>query len=463
MSARPSRRVRERWRRQAAQLAGLALYGDSPCLMCAGSGLFGANTATPSACDGCGGTARRSDCAALTFAAGLDRFDVALVRGYCERLIVEGERLARELETFSEWTRTRGRNYATTKTPAQRRAVGMGPENVDLGAFVLDSWAYANSVGRKHLLAHGWISGEHSDGRWPMVQRFRGGWPGPLAREYGWERCKACKGATAVEWTRATLDGWYPVAPGIDEPTLPWLGKVTKRWRVAPGGFACRLRPSCAACRGRGRTRKPGIPPGFANGDSIARTARRLLDTLDGRCPWNSKAAAQPTGCADASGRANPCVHGHGRVDVARVVAEFGSGNNSLLREAEAGDGTFACRVCRGSGHNLAGVLPPVEVRPRWRPLAPVGTVPRPGQFAEVVPEGAATTIAGIAAMAYLLRPPSRRTPIGDALARGLQGMLHGSIARRLMQHDLAPPDIVQPFDRPAPEIRLTPTWEQDE
>jgi hypothetical protein len=72
------------------------------------------------------------------------------------------------------------------------------------------------------------------------------------------------------------------------------------------------------------------VPAGFANGDSIARTARRMLDTLDGRCPWAPSALAQASECLNCAG---------------------------WVTKADGG----ICHLCLGTGHNLAGVLPAGE------------------------------------------------------------------------------------------------------
>jgi hypothetical protein len=103
----------------------------------------------------------------------------------------------------------------------------------------------------------------------------------------------------------------------------------------------------CSGCKGRGRTRKPGVPAGFANGDSIARTARRLLDTLDGRCLWAPSAKAQASEC-----QAKGC-DGDGYIGPHTVE----SGDCVIVRDGHP------CPDCRGTGHNLSGVLPPVEHR----------------------------------------------------------------------------------------------------
>jgi hypothetical protein len=246
--------------------------GASPCVTCAGRGDgFGVRVVAlldspPVSAESSLGARVRSALVGL-------HFDVSLVRAYCERLVAEGERLAMERVVFVDWT----------------RAQGKGPENRERGAFVQFSPGVEATLVRE----------------WRSVFK-NGGWPGPLAREYGWERCKACGGSGSE----------------VDPPSF-----------VHP----------CSTCKGRGRTRKPGIPPGFANGDSIARTAKRLLDTLDGRCPWAPSASAQVSRHAVCNGFGMAPMEVDGVSGVSRI-----------------------CFDCRGTGHNLSGVLPAVEhPRPR--------------------------------------------------------------------------------------------------
>jgi hypothetical protein len=234
-----------------------------------------------SGCEMCGGSGRNADVLASGFLAGA-RFDVDAVRAYCERLVAEGGRLAAEREVFADWTRARGE----------------GPESYD------GDWG---RPGGSKLHVHG-------------------GWPGPLAREYGWERCEAC-GGKGVRW--APDCEFSPLA-------LENLG-CRDGWHVSD---CLHSRTRCIACKGRGRTRKPGVPPGFANGDSIARTARRLLDTLDGRCPWAPGALAQASECGRCAGRR-------------WVPNDFEGGEQGHLNHVN-------CPDCRGTGHNLSGVLPEV-------------------------------------------------------------------------------------------------------
>jgi hypothetical protein len=221
------------------------------------------------------------------------RFDVALVRAYCERLVAEGERLAAEREVFADWTRLRGLGPED---------YGMSPAAIAAG-FVSGKWSGRTLADIRHIV--------------------NGGWPGPLAREYGWGRCAFCDGG--------------------DSPVWDSTGREVK----------------CGRCKGRGRTRKHGVPAGFVNGDSIARTARRLLDTLDGRCPWAPSVLAQASGCplcAEGTLVTGP----HPRPP----TGAFASLNQIAAIEVEPGRWAWssACPTCRGTGHNLAGVLPAPRV-----------------------------------------------------------------------------------------------------
>jgi hypothetical protein len=112
-------------------------------------------------------------------------------------------------------------------------------------------------------------------------------------------------------------------------------------------------------------------------GDSIARTARRLLDTLDGRCPWAPSALAQASECwgCTGHGETGPSLPAGPETWVARVsgpgVLVVGDDGNS--REAEIGEHVRAqCPTCRGTGHNLAGVLPELE-HPQDQRVVPRG------------------------------------------------------------------------------------------
>jgi hypothetical protein len=187
----------------------------------------------------------------------------------------------------------------------------------------------------------------------PHPLRFpqAGGWPGPLASEYGWERCKECKGngyeekqhgvTRAIAHATFALEGWeqtggtFPTDDG-EEPTEVWSRR-------------------CTACKGRGFTRKHGIPPGVANGKAIAHLGRLLLEALEG----------QPSDClgCDGIGETGPglAITPHTRISVVAVPGLTIIGEDGQPREAAVGESIRGrCPTCRGTGHNLTGVLPKI-------------------------------------------------------------------------------------------------------
>ncbi len=235
--------------------------------------------------------------------------DVALVRAHCERLVAESEQRALDRVVFADWTRDRG----------------LGPENRESGAFVLSDADIAITELRRRRV---------------------GGWPGRLAREFGWERCSACdgRGLHPFTWSATQTDGQLCDCAGwareIGEPERMFAQGKVLGLRHASG---CGRKPGrCAACKGRGWVRKSGITPGFAAGPGIARTAQRLLDTLDGRCPWAAKSGVQRGECQSCRSRSDSFL---------RAV---------LSQHLATANGTepLVCPDCRGTGHNLAGVLP---------------------------------------------------------------------------------------------------------
>jgi hypothetical protein len=337
--------ARTRWREQAARLVarflpGARLDGDRwvvPCGYCGGHGMVN------------GYSNDVQDCPAECFQGMTEasvvvlhggKFDVALVRAHCERLIAEAERRAADRVVFEDWTRDRG----------------LGPDNREPAAFglskccglkglvhVCDKGRWCDCGDPRHREADpacetcsgtGFTPrGEFYDGPCPDCRGLPpdfyrpgcltckgaslGGWPGRLAREYGWERCDQCFGT-------GRGGGAFVVSARASDA----------EWRQ-------RIR--CSVCKGRGRVRRHGITPGFAAVPGIARTAQRLLDTLEGRCPWAADAVAQVSGCRSCG------AVGFDESDY--TVADDGR----LVRPE--------CSDCRGTGHNLAGVLPPVEER----------------------------------------------------------------------------------------------------
>jgi hypothetical protein len=74
-------------------------------------------------------------------------------------------------------------------------------------------------------------------------------------------------------------------------------------------------------------------------GRSIARVGQRLLDTIDGRCPWAPSAPRQPSECQGKHG----------------FVSSTGVHYRTSYTAPEL------CPDCRGTGHNLRGYLPAIE------------------------------------------------------------------------------------------------------
>lgn len=94
-----------------------------------------------------------------------------------------------------------------------------------------------------------------------------------------------------------------------------------------------------------------------AVGPNIARTAQRLLDTLDGRCPWAPSAEAQPSKCDRCKGLGRTPTR-------ADIKAGLGKPGMAVAYDATGCPVSVSCGPCRGTGHNLAGALPPIECSP---------------------------------------------------------------------------------------------------
>jgi hypothetical protein len=329
---------------------------------------------------------------------GQVRFDVALVRSYCERLIAEAERRAADRVVFIDWTRAQG--------PKGSLATGLGPENREPGAFMLppccrlessvhvcpkspivtysacdcgDPRSFAANpacatCGGSGFTPRAVRRGPCPDCRGTPADFYRpgcftcrgesprGGWPGRLAREYGWERCSGCEGRGRIEWL---------------EMKRPAGSMVLADGSVSHSYTATRVRERCVACKGRGRTRKTGISPGVAAGPGIARTAQRLLDTLDGRCPWAPGAKAQPSVCLQCSGVATHVAYPH----PGPPPEGYAAIHNIASCEIEDGkwSWTWPCSDCRGTGHNLAGFLPEFDGRRHEADLTHRHEAQRPG------------------------------------------------------------------------------------
>lgn len=134
-----------------------------------------------------------------------------------------------------------------------------------------------------------------------------------------------------VSWR---LHGWARVANLINDnaaEAFAW-GEFTLRARSdGPVGVVCPVCADpkrCESCRGRGRVRRHGRDARAANGGAaLIRQGRRLLAAAKG----------QPSEC--------------------RVC----NGNGGRWDDEEQTDHWFKCGDCRGTGHNLAGVLPGVD------------------------------------------------------------------------------------------------------
>lgn len=140
-------------------------------------------------------------------------------------------------------------------------------------------------------------------------------------REYELCDCSSWDGAPDIAWT-----GDYSV--GVRDHH-----KSCKRMRHH-GGWPGRLMrdPACP------------VPSWTPNAARRRRVAQRLLDTLDGRCPWNPSAKRKPSECRGCAG------------DGYRHSREI-----ALPSGGVAGVDVRTCPDCNGTGHNLRGYLPKVE------------------------------------------------------------------------------------------------------
>jgi hypothetical protein len=170
------------------------------------------------------------------------------------------------------------------------------------------------------------------------------------AREYG-RRLVAMADEQAVfeDWTRA--QGLGPdnrergafVAPGCLHCPAPGSIKGAAECRRACdcgyGGWPGKLARAYA---------KIGAKRSAAAGRTLARAGQRLLDMLDmldGRCSWAPRAPVQPSECQECAG----------------------DGSTHYVDPYDGHIEDVSCRYCRGTGHNLAGVVPPIEWSPAVR------------------------------------------------------------------------------------------------
>lgn len=275
---------------------------------------------------------------AAAILAGDLTFDVHAARELATSMIV----MVADQDAFEDWTRVRG----------------LGPENREKSAFA------APCTGCE---VWGNCAIEHKS-----TGDERGGWPGNLALEYTNEQvaCGVCVGgwvgakivgtwadgatmtATAYHST-LTLDGeWLDdrfsqgfgfnldrIGPGIPREAVLreakdsfWDGVKRVDFTTPNKDNGRRRCPRCWEKRSKLRQAPMGR--------SIARVGRRLLDMLDGRCAWAPSAGAQPSEC-----QRRACIEG-------RLPAGLMFGKPT--RE-------HACQECKGTGHNLRGVVPAVE------------------------------------------------------------------------------------------------------
>jgi hypothetical protein len=316
--------ARERWRRQVARLIGLDVS-----VYWASGGHFVQSLGATSVAE-------------HLLRGNEITFDVHEARELGEQFVT----MEAEAEVFADWTRDRG----------------LGPENRERGTFV--------SV--------------ETDADWtePEPHRHvgvprRGGWPGKLAREYGWECCSSCEGkgrcrsvdcsvcnGRCGRWDNTAIDQWY-------------------RCEACDGSGQGLAR--CKDCKGRGRVRKHGVSLGFANGKTLARLGRRLLTAIEGQPSECQSCIGENTTIESAIEAVRRIVrerYSSTRVPSETITIAIHRKTYELLsmtraREWMGGDHPWLavlsavhrvkfeiveCKVCCGTGHNLRGRLPASEV-----------------------------------------------------------------------------------------------------
>jgi hypothetical protein len=320
---REAKRVR-RHREQVARLIAMSVSEDcfAPCWVCEARLTPLSESAR---CSHCNGSGRELDASVAIILAGA-HFDVALAREYGERFV----EMEKWHDVLVHWTADRG----------------LGPDNKDPGAF----------------------------GPAPHPLRFDlpGGWPGTLAREFSWERCSACegRGREAGSWAATRTEGvlcecadWTREL-GEPERAYCWGDRATLRH-----ASGCSNRPpKCSTCKGSGRARRAHVPPSVANGVALARLGRRLLDAIDGQpseCP--SCDGAGGSAVLSGSGPVPPQFASLALLDAAARARRRAIGALELVHEGDAWEVRTVCEDCRGTGHNLAGVLPPITYSPQVR------------------------------------------------------------------------------------------------
>lgn len=337
-----------RHREQVARLIAIATDPECEslhCGACAGSGDDEVDE-HEIGCEVCGGSGSGLDALARAILAG-QTFDVALARAYGERLISEGEHASATWAVFVDWCRDQGlgpesRSPCTACTPVEFTT---GPQSMTetiasmmtmLGTSGDGGGEWSVSVSVSSCTCH----------------ETTRGWPGNLAAAWargpGRVTCGECKGRG-----RQTL-------------SITLTTPIAGVHQTFAAGDQC-----CPACEGSGLIEGPRPQPG----DAQIRMGRRLLAALEG----------QPSECQRCIG---PSTTIEGATEnVRRIAAEtdgpvavpthpeaiarlrhtrFGESHESCLEWIAARyDATFMVnrspQCCRGTGHNLAGVLPPTE------------------------------------------------------------------------------------------------------
>lgn len=123
----------------------------------------------------------------------------------------------------------------------------------------------------------------------------------------------------------------------------------------------------------------PGLPHNAMNWQGIARVGQRVLDMLDGRCAWAPSAERQPSECQACVSKSDTAVSilmrasddgppalylsrkQEERLSRTRYMAGMDLSVLDHLRNVGFDFKLGPCPDCHDTGHNLRGVLPPIE------------------------------------------------------------------------------------------------------
>ncbi len=307
-------------------------------------------------------------------------FDVVVARELASRLIAMGEVDEIAHASWREWRQVRADRLLADgdrrgellalvrarpdhpRTRQLRRQLGVarcsackgqgGFEIIDEDASPLDEY---ESCGKCRGTGK-----QHRDPVQAFVRQWRAEWS--LAHRVPCPRCVArspsgAKQLATWEWGQAwsvgDVEGWRSHRPGalVDDSGRPVAWPVARpcpdcRWRgyfvgrVVPCKTCADYNGECPDCSGHGHIERLH-PPNPTMGHARARLGRLLLGTLNGR--W-APSECQAEGCD--------------------------GGERQARRIGADGWNTWDCPDCRGTGHNLAGVLPPVEWSPQARHAA---------------------------------------------------------------------------------------------